>query len=135
MAINGNKSNGIVKNRFVRISLLIAGWFFVGLAIIGAILPLVPTTPFLLIAATCFYKSSARFYNWLMNNHVFGKYIRDYKEKKGIPIKVKLLTLLFLWASILVSAFILVPILWVQILLIGIAIAVTIHIALIKTKQ
>ena len=125
----------IVKNQFVRILLLMAGWLFVSLAIIGAVLPLVPTTPFLLIAAACFYRSSSRFYQWLMNNKLFGQYIRDYKEKKGVPLNVKLVTLIFLWASILVSAFILVPILWLQILLIAIAVAVTVHIALIKTKR
>ncbi|MBC8314767.1 MAG: YbaN family protein [Bacteroidales bacterium] len=125
----------IVKNRFVRILLLVSGWFFIGLALAGAIIPLVPTTPFLLIAAACFYRSSSRFYQWLMNNKLFGQYIRDYKEKKGVPLNVKLVTLIFLWSSILVSAFILVPILWLQILLIAIAVAVTIHIALIKTKR
>ena len=125
----------IVKNQFVRILLLMAGWLFVSLAIVGAVLPLVPTTPFLLIAAACFYRSSSRFYQWLMNNKLFGKYIRDYKEKKGVPLNVKLVALIFLWASILVSAFILVPILWLQILLIAIAVAVTVHIALIKTKR
>jgi len=135
MAIDGNNSNGVVKNRFVRILLLMAGWFFVSLAIAGAVLPLVPTTPFLLIAAACFYRSSSRFYQWLMNNKLFGKYIRDYKEKKGVPLNVKLVALIFLWASILVSAFILAPILWLQILLITIAVAVTVHIALIKTKR
>ena len=135
MAIDGNNSNGVVKNRFVRILLLMAGWFFVSLAIAGAVLPLVPTTPFLLIAAACLYRSSSRFYQWLMNNKLFGKYIRDYKEKKGVPLNVKLVALIFLWASILVSAFILAPILWLQILLITIAVAVTVHIALIKTKR
>jgi len=135
MAIDGNNSNGVVKNRFVRMLLLIAGWFFLSLAIVGAVLPLVPTTPFLLIAAACFYRSSSRFYHWLLNNKFFGKYIRDYKEKKGVPLNVKLVALIFLWASILVSAFILVPILWLQILLITIAVAVTVHIALIKTKR
>ena len=125
----------IVKNQFVRILLLMAGWLFVSLAIVGAVLPLVPTTPFLLIAAACFYRSSSRFYQWLMNNKLFGQYIRDYKEKKGVPLNVKLVTLIFLWSSILVSAFILVPILWLQILLIAIAVAVTVHIALIKTKR
>ena len=135
MSNSGNNPSGIVKNRFVRILLLMAGWLFVSLAIVGAVLPLVPTTPFLLIAAACFYRSSSRFYQWLMNNKLFGQYIRDYKEKKGVPLNVKLVTLIFLWSSILVSAFILVPILWLQILLIAIAVAVTVHIALIKTKR
>jgi len=135
MAINGNQSSGIVKNRLVRILLLIAGWFFISLAIVGVILPLVPTSPFLLVAAACFFRSSPRFYHWLMNNKFIGKYIRDYQEKKGIPLNVKILALIFLWASILVSACFLLQILWLQIFLVGIAIAVTVHISLIKTKK
>ena len=133
--LGSRKPVGIVKNRFFRVLLLIAGWFFISLAITGAIIPLIPTTPFLLVAAACFYRSSPRFYHWLLNNKLFGKYIRDYKEKKGVPVNVKLVALIFLWSSIVVSAFFLIPILWLQILLVCIAIAVTIHISMIKTKR
>ena len=132
---DGNKPNGIVKNPVWRFALLAAGIFFVSLAIIGAVLPLVPTTPFLLLAAACFYKSSTRFYNWLMTNKFFGKYIRDYKNNKGIPWRVKLGALLFLWLSLLISVLILIPLLWIRILLIGIGVGVSIHILLIKTKR
>ena len=135
MAMDDNKSNGIVKNRALRLLLLVCGWVLVGLAALGLVLPLIPTTPFLLVAAACFYRSSNRFYNWLMTNKLFGKYIRDFTNKKGIPLKVKLGALLFLWTSLLVSAFVFVSILWVQILLIGIGFGVSIHILLIKTKR
>jgi len=135
MAINGNRKEGVVKNRLLRYTLLTAGSFSVGLAILGIVLPLLPTTPFLLLAAACFYKSSPRFYNWLINNKLFGKYIRDYKDKKGVPLKVKIFALLFMWSVLLFSALYFVPYLWVQILLFGIAISVTVHILLIKTKR
>ncbi len=135
MAINGNSPKGVVKNPVLRYLLLIAGFMFICLALIGIVLPLLPTTPFLLVAAACFYKSSPRFFTWLMTNKFFGKYIRDYKDKKGVPWKVKLSTLILLWASLLVSAFIFVSLLWVKILLLVIGSGVTIHILLIKTKK
>jgi uncharacterized membrane protein YbaN (DUF454 family) len=128
-------SNGVIKNPVLRYLLLIAGFMFIFLALIGILLPLLPTTPFLLVAAACFYKSSNRFYTWLMTNKFFGKYIRDYKDKKGVPLRVKLGTLLLLWASLILSAFVFVDILWVKILLMGIGAGVTIHILLIRTKK
>lgn len=123
-----------VRSRFIRALLLACGWILIGLAILGIFLPLVPTTPFLLAAAACFYKSSARFYNWLMNNKFLGKYILDYRNKRGISMRVKLGTLLLLWASLLVSAFLFTSIIWIKIFLMGIGIGVTIHILKIKTK-
>lgn len=130
-----NETSGIVKNRFLRGFLLASGWLLVGLAILGIILPLVPTTPFLLAAAACFFKSSSRFYTWLMANKLLGKYILDYRNKQGIPRMVKLGTLVLLWASLFVSAFFIITQLWIKIVLMGIGIGVTIHILMIKTKR
>lgn len=130
----GNNGNGIVRNRVLRLLLLVSGWLLVVMALIGIILPLVPTTPLLLLAAICFAKSSARFYNWLYVNRIFGKYLLDYKEKKGIPANVKVWSLLILWISLIVSAFLL-PFLWVRILLLVVGTAVTIHLLLIREKK
>jgi uncharacterized protein len=125
----------VVRNPVLRIILLTAGWILVFLAFLGAILPLLPTTPFLTLAAICFYKSSPKFYNWLMNNKLFGHYLRDYRDKKGIPVKVKVGTLLFTWITILISVVFFLEALWLKLSLIGIAVAVTIHILLLKTKR
>ena len=75
------------------------------LGIIGIFLPIVPTTPFLLLAAACYARGSERLYNWLMTNKVFGQYIGNYREGKGIPLKVKILSISFLWVAIAVSIF------------------------------
>jgi uncharacterized membrane protein YbaN (DUF454 family) len=66
--------------------LIVAGTLFTGLGIIGIFVPILPTTPFLLLAAACFMRSSERFYHWLINNRILGAYVRDYMEGKGIPI-------------------------------------------------
>lgn len=104
------------------------------LGIVGIFMPILPTTPFLLISAAAYAKSSNRFHHWLLNNKILGFYIRNYKEGLGMPLKVKILTLTFLWVMIVISA-LLILIIWVQILLIIVAIAVSIHIILIKPKK
>lgn len=63
---------------------LISGFGLVGLGVAGAILPLLPTTPFLLLAAYCFARSSARWHDWLMNHRIFGSYIRAFRERRGL---------------------------------------------------
>ena len=130
-------SNHINKtsNRLIRWVLLIAGTFFVGLGVLGIFLPLLPTTPFLLLAAACYVRSSKRFYNWLLNNKWFGRYIKNYQEKKGVPLKVKILSISLLWITIIFSAVFIVHILFVRIILILIAIGVTIHILSIRTLK
>ena len=74
---------------------LVAGLLCPGLGTIGMVLPILPTTPFLLAAAACFCKSSARMYNWLLSNKWFGEYIRNYKEGRGLPIRTKITALTF----------------------------------------
>jgi uncharacterized membrane protein YbaN (DUF454 family) len=130
-----SENNRIVANPLLRNLIFLAGWFFVFLAFIGILLPLVPTTPFLLLAAACFYRSSGKFYKWIMQNKLFGHYLQDYKAGRGIPPHVKVTALLFTWTSTLVSAFFFLPWLWLRILVIGISIAITVHLAMVKTRR
>jgi len=130
--------NRIIKpksNRVTRVLLMIAGTVTLAFAIIGLVFPLIPTTPFLLLTAACYCRSSERLYNWLMNNKWFGEYVRNYREGKGIPLKTKIFALTFLWVTIGISALLLVPIFVVQIILLVIAIAVSIHILRLPTYR
>lgn len=79
------------KNFFI-----LSGIIFLILGTIGIVIPLLPTTPFYLLSAYCFGKSSEKYYKFLMNNRVFGKYIKDYYEKKGITLKNKVNSIIFL---------------------------------------
>ncbi len=115
--------------------LIIGGTIFLGIGVIGIFIPILPTTPFLLLTAACYARSSKIFYNWLMNNKLFGSYIKNYREGKGIPIKVKILSVSLLWITILFSIFYIVSILWVKFFLLFIALGVTIHILTIKTYR
>ena len=83
------------------------GLFFVGLAILGASLPILPTTPFLLVAAACFAKSSPRLHNKLLNNRVFGQLIKDWQEHRSISLKSKVISLLTMFVTVLYSCMIL----------------------------
>jgi len=79
-----------VRQKLIRMIFLISGLFFVLLGIVGLLLPLVPTTPFLLVAAFCFSRSSERLHQYLLNHRWFGHYIRDWEEHGVIPMKAKL---------------------------------------------
>ena len=124
-----------LSGRRSRWTWILAGNFFVALGLLGILFPLLPTTPFLLLAAACYFKSSKRFYNWLMNNRLLGNYIKNYREKKSIPLKVKVLCLSFLWLTIGYSVFFVVNIFLLRVILILIAIGVTIHVLSIRTLK
>ncbi len=119
----------------VKKALIIAGLIAVLLGTIGVFVPVLPTTPFLLLAAWCFGSSSDRFYHWLMNHRLWGKYLSDYTEGKGIPFRIKAGALTLLWAAILSSAYFAVENTLVRIILIVIALAVSTHILHIKTLR
>lgn len=115
--------------------LVASGTFFLVLGIIGIFLPLLPTTPFLLLAAACYARGSKKFYNWLINNKFLGEYIKNYQEGRGIPLTVKIISITFLWITITFSIIIIVSNYLIQIILIIIAISVTLHILTIKTLK
>ena len=79
------------KNPLKKILWISLGILFVGLGAIGVVIPGLPTTPFLILAAACFIRSSQRLYDWLIQNKTFGPYLKDYREGKGIPKKAKIL--------------------------------------------
>ena len=111
----------------MRLLLTIFGFIALGLGILGMFVPVLPTTPFLLLTAFCFLRSNRRLYDKLLAHKVLGPYITNFMQHKAIPKKVKAYILITLWATILLSVY-LVGIVWVRILLIAIAIGVSIHI-------
>ncbi len=108
--------------------LIAAGTVCVCLGVAGIFLPLLPTTPFLLLAAACYAGSSKKFYGWLISNRWFGSYIKNYREGKGLTVTVKFLSVVTLWATIGYSTGFIVQSFIVRVVLISIAVAVTAHI-------
>jgi len=123
-----------MSEKLKRQLLLAAGTLSLAIGIVGIVVPILPTTPFLLLAAGCYLRSSPRFYNWLMGNRFFGAYIRNYIEGRGIPVKVKLFTIILLWATISVSIWLTAKLIVTVILLI-VAVGVTLHIIFLKTRR
>jgi uncharacterized membrane protein YbaN (DUF454 family) len=123
-----------MSEKLKRQLLLTAGTLSLAVGIVGIAVPVLPTTPFLLLAAACYLRSSQRFYNWLMNSRFLGNYIRNYIEGKGIPRKVKLFIIILLWATISLSIW-LVANTVVTIILLIVATGVTLHIIFIRARQ
>ena len=115
--------------------LFTAGTLFTAIGILGIFVPILPTTPFLLLAAACYVRSSQRFYDWLLNNRFFGAYIKNYMQGKGMPLRLKIFTVILLWITIALSMWLATQILAVRIILALVAIGVTTHIILIKTVK
>ena len=122
-----------VKNRYKKYLLITAGIISVFLAFLGIFLPILPTTPFLLLAAFLFSKSSDKFYYWLINNKLFGSFIKNYREGRGVSRQAKFVSLTSLWLVMGSTIIYAVNNIYIQILLLLIAIAVTIHLLKIPT--
>ncbi len=114
-------------------ALMTVGILAVGLALIGIFVPVLPTTPFLLLAAACFVRSSDRLYNWLIRHKWFGDYIRHYREHRAVTLQAKIVALALLWGVIGYTALTVVDAWWLRVLLGMIAVGVTLHLLHIKT--
>jgi len=110
-----------------KILLVTAGTICVALATLGIFVPLLPTTPFLLLAVTCYSRSSDRLNNWLINHRWFGPYIRTYREHRAITLRTKIGSITFLWATMAYAILAVVHHWALIVLLIAVAIGVTIH--------
>ncbi len=117
----------------LKIVLLSLGCLSLALATLGLFLPLLPTTPFLILSSALFLKSSSRAHRWIVNHPVFGEYLSNYVERKGITARHKIASIAFLWATILATAVFMTDRLWLRVLLVAIACAVSAHVLLMKT--
>nr|WP_199173310.1 YbaN family protein [Pollutimonas subterranea] len=110
----------------------IAGTVALTLAVLGIFLPLLPTTPFLLLASACYVRGSERLHRWLMRNKLFGPYLVNLQNGAGIPLRAKIVAMIFLWTSLAISAWF-VPYAWVRAFLLVPGVGVTIYLLRAKT--
>ncbi len=120
-------------NRMTQTLYIALGTLCVALGVLGMFVPLLPTTPFLLLAAVFYARSSTRLYHWLLTNRWCGDYIRSYRAGHGIPLTQKVLAIVLLWLTIGYTAGFVVSLWWVRLLLLGIAVGVTAHLVTIPT--
>lgn len=111
------------------------GVLAVGLGVLGVFVPLLPTTPFLLLAAACFARSSDRFYRWLLGNRWLGSYIRDYREHRATTKAVKVASITMLWVSIGAAVAFAADGWIVRSVLLAVAVGVTVHLLSLRTAS
>jgi len=103
--------------------------------VVGIVVPVLPTTPFLLLAAFCYLRGSPRLYNALLRRRFIGSYLRNYLEGRGMALRNKIYTLVFLWATIILSALLATDSLVLRIVLAVVLVGVTAHIVLLRTAH
>ncbi len=118
-----------MTRRGLRLLFLVLGGIFVALGVAGIFLPLLPTTPFLLLAAACFARSSERFYRWLLNHPVLGTTVREWREHRSLPRRTKWIAILTMGGTLAVSILFFVPqpALQIALALFGVALAVYLY--------
>ena len=120
----------------MRIFLIIVGCVSLVLGILGMFLPLLPTTPFLLLSAAAWVKASPSLYEWLINHRVFGEYIRNFREYRAIPLRVKIISVSLVWLTIGYCIFAVVDEWWwAQVLMTLLATAISWHILSFATLK
>lgn len=119
----------------VKVLLIILGSISLALGVIGIFVPLLPTTPLLLLAAALYFRSSPKLYDWLLNHPRLGTYIRNFREHRAIPLRVKIVSVSLVWLTIGYCIIAVVEPLWLRITLALLATAITIHILSFKTLR
>ena len=120
--------------KLIRGLLLCAGLLALGTGLLGIFLPLLPTTPLVLLSATCFLRSSDKLYHWITKNKTFGSYIHNYLHSRTVPAKSKPISITLVWVCILLSVYFTEKT-WIRILLIIVACGVSIHLMLLRTNE
>jgi len=113
----------------------ISGVLLVAIGVIGIFLPILPTTIFLILASACFIKSSPKANEWLRNHKILGMYIKNYQDKSGLTVKSKIFNITLLWIMISTSAIFFTELWYIRLVLFLIAVGVTVHLLMVKTKK
>lgn len=123
------------ESRAARGIYVVAGVSFVALGVLGVFLPLLPTTPFMLLAAACFARSSPRFYAWLVNHPTFGPSIRAWRAHRCIPVRAKRLAIFLIVVTFAISIGLVVSNLYLRLALAALAMVVITYIARIPSLE
>lgn len=125
----------ICEKRMKNKLLIFIGSLSLFLGLLGIALPLLPTTPFLLLSATCYFHGSDKLYHWLMTHPTLGPYIHSFREDKAIPLRVKVVSVSLVWITLLYCIFFVVNPLWLKFLLFALAVGISCHILSYATRR
>jgi uncharacterized membrane protein YbaN (DUF454 family) len=123
------------RSRFMRLLYLALGTVCLGLGILGAILPLLPTTPFILLSAACYARASNRFYNCLLNNRLFGPMIREWRRHRSIPFRIKITSIVLMAVTLGVSIVLFVPNPYLQSALAAVGVGLAVYLYRIPSRD
>ena len=115
--------------------LIVLGSISLALGVIGIFLPLLPTTPFLLLSAALYVRSSDELYQWLIHQKYLGTYIRNFREHKAIPLRAKIISVAMVWATLTYCAIMVSEEIWIKIIFLILATGITWHILSYKTMK
>ena len=121
--------------RIMKTLYIILGSLSLGLGVAGIFLPILPTTPFLLLTAALYFRGSPRLYDWLLRQKRLGPYIRNFREHKAIPLHAKIVSVGLTWLTILYCVVFLLPQVWLKLLLLALAAGISCHILSYKTLK
>jgi uncharacterized membrane protein YbaN (DUF454 family) len=130
--IKGKAARLCFAQRVMKYLWITLGTLAVFAALLGIFLPLLPTTPFLLLASACYVRGSERLHRKLRENRVFGRYLRDFEDQRAIPLRAKVVAITMLWLSLLISAS-MVQAWGLKIMLTAIGLGVTVYLLRLKT--
>lgn len=119
----------------IKLLFITLGSIFSGLGFLGIFIPGLPTTPFLLLAAACYVRSSDRLYAWLLHHNLLGKYIRDFEKTRSISLHGKIVSLIMMWTMISLSALVFIKIITVKIIIVILGLIGTFVILSIPTSR
>lgn len=114
---------------------MLIGFVSLVLGIVGIFLPLLPTTPFLLLSAAMFFRSSPRAYKWLLGHKYLGPYIRSFREDRSIPLRAKIVSLSLLWLTSLHCIVLIFDSWWLRAAMLAVALGVSFYILSFKTRR
>jgi len=122
-------------NPLLKILLKICGFIMVALGTLGIVIPGLPTTPFMIVAAFCFMKSSDRMYKWVTTNKLFGGKVKKFIDNRSIPVRGKIYCISAMWIMIIISMIFVIDKTWLYVLLSALGIGGTVVLLSIKTYK
>ena len=128
-------SSSQIGRQNMKYLLIILGSICLALGVIGIFLPLLPTTPFLLLSAALYFRSSEKLYQWLIRQKYLGTYIRNFREHRAIPLRAKIISISMIWITLTYCTITISDSIWIKLLFITLAISITWHILSYKTLK
>ena len=126
-------ANRSISQKIIRSAYIIVGTIALVIGAIGLFLPVVPTTPLVILAAACYYRGSDRLHAWILSSRWFGETIKNYQAGRGLTRDTKLRAISMMWVMILVSAWFFVSSLFVRVAMICVSIGVTVYLVRLPT--